>query len=148
MLFFIFFILACMILCAGLLVYFVDCNGWEDRVGISVIGVFVGLVLGIALVFPVAGFTGGAGKDYGFGTAIGTVVESRNVGVIYKTFETKIQQGHGEHSRLLNVSGLDFNFIPSSLIGKRVRIEFDLYFLPDYKRGEFERYVRKVDVLD
>lgn len=107
-------------------------------------GTLIGLIFGGVLVCPVAGFCGGAGKRYGHGVVTGTIVEASVNGVIFKTYETKIQQGHGEHTTFLHISGWG----SAGLVGKQVVVAFDQYILPDYRRGNSNRYVTSVQVVE
>jgi hypothetical protein len=145
MLFCTLFIIAFIIAASLASLYFTSTSGYDADIFIGLFtAFFLGGVLGLILVFPAAGFTNGAGKNYGQGTVSGTVVSAWTEGAIYKTHEVKIKQGHGESMDFLELS--DYDMKP--YLGKKVRVEFDLYWLADYKRGETHRYIKSVKVIE
>jgi hypothetical protein len=110
----------------------------------SIMGSFAGGLVGALLTMPVAGFTGGSGRNYGNATVIGTVVSVSFEGIIFKTHEAKIQQGVGEHASFLRVSGYDM----SKFLGKSVSLDLNIYWQPDYRRGETNTYVSKIPIVN
>ena len=132
------------IISGGLLGYY---GGYKDTIQAFSGAFFGGAVLILAAAFTfhlVAGLTGGADQNYGHGTVVGTIIEAESVGTIYDTFEAKIRQGHGERTNTLSISGVDME----QYLGKRVKIEFNEYFLPDYKKGSSGKYITGVTELN
>jgi len=105
---------------------------------------FLGALPAFLLVFPLAGFTGGADPDYGKGTATGIVIQSEKHGVIYKTCEVNLQQGLGEYRTVLALSGQCLD----DFLGKRIVVSYQEYFLADYKQGFSRRYISEVSLVD
>ena len=100
-------------------------------VEVLIVGVIIALLA--AMVIPLAGIPGGAGKNYSNGTRAGQVTKLSNKGLIWKSWEAEINMGgtvQGENGAIASVFA--FNVAPDVVpqikaaleSGKRIEVVY------------------------
>lgn len=126
---------------------------WPDTIFGGFLGTLVGGLLCGILWIQTACFTTGVNPDYASGHVDGYLVQQGWSGVIWKTYESRIQPGVGELASLdkpMCFTALDLSNREKlqQLHGKKVRVHYKCWLVKPYRYGDGACETWSVELLE
>lgn len=145
-----FYIISVAIFSILVILYF--CYGRSE--GLFIV-LFVSLFLAIPAFYPAQAVTGGFIDDYSQGQRTGYIIKLSNSGLIWKTWDGAMQLGTGNISSLQQP--FKFSIVDDALVqsiksaidgGVRVRLTYQQYFIPNWRKGDTGYIITKIEELN
>jgi hypothetical protein len=138
---------------AAIIIWLFWVNSEHDRVDGVVAGMVVSFVLGVVTVYPSLRAFEGLLEHYSTGVREGYLTKASQKGFVFKTFEAELQVGTGNMASLqqpwqFSIADIQVMHDVESLLGKKVRVKYNQWFIAPWRQGETQYIAWAVDPLE